>query len=599
MEGNASIGGTITTGIQDISALLPLLGTEQCEQHIGSALADGFLYAAATPLSIFGSLGMARAGFKALVASISIPTWRIVGAEKLLHAGFTPTGKNLSLIMMDPDHTERHLAETRLDVLLEELHIEDVEKVTVKTTCATWNIKMVLATALLCFLGLTPYIHLNLTSNTLPRSTGWTFPVIRVLGGFLTATSTQILTQRRLVAILNHRLSFHVLDATARSRSHFFQWDSKTSSEVCLWSLQCYLEGSAALSLRQRVRRIFGTKLDAIRQWLNLSFNCQRPDEENPRREDAVTAEEKRGSDALQDLKSKFGERVTVHQIAWPFMISNAIGICASVIGYVGCFSVVQGAQSHKGPVIWLCLEAILSIFRMALWGLNPNSDVLDHIKLTLDLAPHPPMLTCHKTVDEIRDGKNLPLVQAPVFLSSITSYAGLLKRFDCPSLSLFYTLTRDKVNLGTRALFIAVLDNSERTTRVYGPGDKESSELEFWSADVITTQYGLLQTNLTGIIDPLDDPVMGDHAIRDAFIQHYHSILAHLRYRDEGRGDQDEVDSLWTLKLGEENSLISRLLAPGTAQDEKTSHGKAVPSNELDAGITRGLALIYMTLMT
>ena len=84
---SSSFGGTLTAGIQDISALLPLLGTEQCEDHVSSALTKGYLYASATPMSIFGSLGMARAGFKTLLASINVPKFGFVGAERLSRAG--------------------------------------------------------------------------------------------------------------------------------------------------------------------------------------------------------------------------------------------------------------------------------------------------------------------------------------------------------------------------------------------------------------------------------------------------------------------------------------------------------------------------------
>src|ERR1700687_221163 len=83
-SGGSSIGGTITNGIQDLAALLPLLGTEQCENHIGSALTKGFLYTAAAPLSTFGSLGVGRAGFKTLLSATSIPRLQ-------------PEGTNLSL----------------------------------------------------------------------------------------------------------------------------------------------------------------------------------------------------------------------------------------------------------------------------------------------------------------------------------------------------------------------------------------------------------------------------------------------------------------------------------------------------------------------
>ncbi|KIJ50388.1 hypothetical protein M422DRAFT_142928, partial [Sphaerobolus stellatus SS14] len=87
----SNIGTVLTGGIQDISALLLLLSTEQCEEHrnIAAGLSKGFLYSAASPLSIFGRLGIARAGLKILVASITIPKWNFNGARKLKYSGFS------------------------------------------------------------------------------------------------------------------------------------------------------------------------------------------------------------------------------------------------------------------------------------------------------------------------------------------------------------------------------------------------------------------------------------------------------------------------------------------------------------------------------
>ena len=45
------IGSTLTRGIQDIAAILPLLGTEQCTVQVSSALTRGYLYAAATSIA--------------------------------------------------------------------------------------------------------------------------------------------------------------------------------------------------------------------------------------------------------------------------------------------------------------------------------------------------------------------------------------------------------------------------------------------------------------------------------------------------------------------------------------------------------------------
>ena len=68
MSSIGGIGSTLTGGIQDIAAFLPLLGTEQCAIHVSSALTRGYLYAASAPMSIFGSLGVVSAGFRTLVA---------------------------------------------------------------------------------------------------------------------------------------------------------------------------------------------------------------------------------------------------------------------------------------------------------------------------------------------------------------------------------------------------------------------------------------------------------------------------------------------------------------------------------------------------
>jgi hypothetical protein len=76
-----TFGTTLTGGIQDISALLPLLGSDQCENHVGSALGAGYLYAAAAPLSLFGSLGIVKSGISILISSISIPKISICGVQ--------------------------------------------------------------------------------------------------------------------------------------------------------------------------------------------------------------------------------------------------------------------------------------------------------------------------------------------------------------------------------------------------------------------------------------------------------------------------------------------------------------------------------------
>jgi hypothetical protein len=205
-----TFSGTITSGIQDISALLPLLGTEQCEDHVSSALTNGYLYAAASPMSIFGSLGVARAGFKTFFASInfSIHTWHFNGARTLSNMGFEPHGANLSLIMADREKKGRYVAESRLDKLLEELHLDKARIVGVSHKTKIWNITMISLTAFLSSLSMVPYIYLNTRAeSSLTPFVRWSFPVLRAAGGFLIASTMQIVLQRRITTITENRLS--------------------------------------------------------------------------------------------------------------------------------------------------------------------------------------------------------------------------------------------------------------------------------------------------------------------------------------------------------------------------------------------------------
>ncbi|TEB10255.1 hypothetical protein FA13DRAFT_1590907, partial [Coprinellus micaceus] len=101
-----------TGGIQDVSALLPLLGTEQCERLVTSALQQGLLYAAATPMSIFGSLGVVKAGFVVLWASIDNRLFS--GPTLLRNAGFTPSGLGGLLVHVAESNRHLYVAEDKL-----------------------------------------------------------------------------------------------------------------------------------------------------------------------------------------------------------------------------------------------------------------------------------------------------------------------------------------------------------------------------------------------------------------------------------------------------------------------------------------------------
>ena len=206
-ESDGEIGSTLEGGIQDIAAIIPLLGSDQCAEQVSSALTRGYLYAAATPMSIFGSLGVVIAGFKTLIACISFGG--IEGAKILGNMGFEPQGENLSLIMVESGKGKdsgRYIIETRIEELIKEPNIDQDRITGVSQRSTAWNVKMIATTALLCSFSITPYIYLNLGANNLTKFTIWLFTALRATGGFIATTLIQLLIQRRITTLSDQYL---------------------------------------------------------------------------------------------------------------------------------------------------------------------------------------------------------------------------------------------------------------------------------------------------------------------------------------------------------------------------------------------------------
>ena len=64
----------------------------------------------------------------------------------------------------------------------------------------------------------------------------------------------------------------------------------------------------------------------------------------------------------------------------WLMPLPLLIGLLASVVGYIGCFSVVQNSTSTLGPISWLCLEAGFSVMRLVIWARGTTR--LHHLRL-------------------------------------------------------------------------------------------------------------------------------------------------------------------------------------------------------------------------
>jgi hypothetical protein len=143
-------------------------------------------------------------------------------------------------------------------------------------------------------------------------------------------------------------------------------------------------------------------------------------------------------------------------------------------------------------------------MIRMFLWAWNPISGEPTPITLTFTLADDPPLPIRNKFANEIEDEKVVPLVRARRFLEDIISYADPVKRFDDANVSLFYTLTRHAPDppgstdeLSNRALYITLLDPTDRTTRVFSQDSNGDHLLRSADPLVLDMKYRILHIRI------------------------------------------------------------------------------------------------------
>ncbi|KAL0058154.1 hypothetical protein AAF712_015178 [Marasmius tenuissimus] len=378
MAQTQSFGDTISSGIQDIAALLPLLGTEQCERHVGDALQKGYLYAAATPLSIFGSLGVVKTSFATFLATMTKPFY---GGSWLQDAGFGTTGSVASMVTLVPG-TKRYGAEVQSERLMKEQHIDNPEMIlsierfgwkkadevgTGSLVCIfvsvlrrlisasqhlnlSWNLCLVLTSALASLVALVPYIYLAHSDKR--NALAWVFPALRSFGSFVCVVSVQLALQLRI---------HHV-----------------TSSSLFLMKERHRRPLSIEESIREQ-----DMLLESRLKNLPLKFSARRTSD----LEKGPTSETQRGY--KQGIPTP---RSVTDLTLVALQVSLAVGMGMIVTGYVGCFNLVSQTNAKNGRYAWLAAEAALSLLRLFLWGSNPSWDEKDTgLTLSLGLLPKSP----------------------------------------------------------------------------------------------------------------------------------------------------------------------------------------------------------------
>ncbi|KAF7351971.1 hypothetical protein MVEN_01159200 [Mycena venus] len=416
-----TFGNTLSGGIQDISAVLSLVGTEQCEQHVGSALRGGghggYLYAAITPVSIFGSLGVAKAALMILFASL--PRF---GAQRLQHAGFDSAGDAVKMITLEG---QRYVAETSLEELLKKHFIRDIRVLRMNVArdqFIKWNFQLLAMSCGIAIVGVIPYLSFSIHHDTSFLPLAIFFPLCRVVGGLLCVAAGQLLLQYRIALILRQRILFKLIGDPLKRRNDLkiptkgIVWDEAIASEICLFSLHKFLAvpdnitgqqpfiGHLRWSLNQLHRNLQGLSFAADQGRTGLG-SVGRPTR-----------------NALLWVQTKLEPLVTTSWLHWVLWTATLLGFGMSLLGYIGCFTVVQDPRSTTTDIyIWLSLEFLLALFRMGIWAWNPAGDDSAGLQIQLDSKG----MLAMEDAEQTDQGHTVRIVNETEFLTGLTAYSG------------------------------------------------------------------------------------------------------------------------------------------------------------------------------
>jgi len=454
---SSPFGNSLSSGVQDVAAILPLLGTTQCERHVSLSLQHGYLYAAAAPLSIFGSLGIALAAFWIGIAGTAS------GARWLKDAGFQPASNIAKMITLDD---EQYLAETTLMTALDGLPTQGLQsrgvhlQIRFKDGVSQWNSYLTFSSLIGAGISLIPYLHFIIVHDTSRLSLAWIFPVMRAMGGSCCVIGGQQLLQSRILTIIQQRLDFmdinqflekQEIDITTmsiRPREGYIsqlwnwratpkkvpiQWSYNKTSEACLQDLYRYLdlfEGTADEDLEKLLRHISGLPNQFTAERFHNRYRELFPwrGGHNGEKPNSTTAE---------PFPKKYASRQGVCRIL------ILIGVLGSLVGYIGCFSLVQDEKaSPRGRYLWIGLEVFLAIVRTMIWASNPSFDDLHGFQLWHKLSDSSPRHSIEALANSIpteladlgatpkasaHPRITLPIIEKEAFYGAFIKHSGFL----------------------------------------------------------------------------------------------------------------------------------------------------------------------------
>jgi hypothetical protein len=191
---------------------------------------------------------------------------------------------------------------------------------------------MILLTAFLSSLSIIPYIHINREGSNLTHFSQWTFPILRAVGGFLTASTMQIVIERRIARLTASHLTkvgkSETLDNADGSPGELPGHTSDADHPPVAYDAR----GSRG---EAGSHEHCGSRTGDVEKGLGV------PVASNSTR-DSRPAESTPGNSMSSRHDTASGRN---GPLDWVFLVLLLAGILSSVVGYMGCFRVGQRTE--------------------------------------------------------------------------------------------------------------------------------------------------------------------------------------------------------------------------------------------------------------
>jgi hypothetical protein len=213
--------------------------------------------------------------------------------------------------------------------------------------------------------------------------------------------------------------------------------------------------------------------------------------------------------------------------------ISLLLGFVMTLVGYVGCFTIVQGS-SPLDTYIWLGIEAVLALIRLLTWAWNLSWDESDGVCLILKCSRTPPVDATLETAEN--PVQTFKIVTDDKFWETQTAYAGPVNAEEMkriPGFRHWYSQTRNipsivlrEERMGGMGGMVGMGEMSRMGGQTVLCTMNSDKDLNFYHAEInVDASYAVTATRKA----PLEE----DHTLMkwpsefkiDVFFEHYSYI--------------------------------------------------------------------------